>query len=156
MTNLLAIDLGTTTGFCYNQGKDIISDTKNFKPKRYEGGGMRYFRFEKWLKAILEEGKPAYVYFEEVRAHNGVNAAHIYGGFMSSVSRICEEFKIPYSGVAVGTIKKHISGRGDASKDRVKQAVELLLGIKPKDDNEADAIAIWHYAKEILHPDAPS
>ena len=113
---------------------------------------MRYVRFEKWLEKSLDISNPDFVYFEEVRAHNGVNAAHIYGGFMSSVLRICEGRGIPHSGVPVGTIKKHISGKGNASKKLVKQTVEMTFGRKPCDDNEADAMAIWHYAAKVLHP----
>jgi Holliday junction resolvasome RuvABC endonuclease subunit len=50
-------------------------------------------------------------------------------------------FKIPYRGVPVGTIKRHITGRGNADKDAVIAAVRAL-GFDPVDDNEADALAL--------------
>ena len=51
----------------------------------------------------------------------------------------------PYQGVPVGTIKRHITGKGNASKDQVLAAVRGL-GHSPVDDNEADALALLHWA----------
>ena len=45
----------------------------------------------------------------------------------------------------VGTIKRHITGRGNADKDAVIAAVRAL-GFDPADDNEADALALLHWA----------
>ena len=47
-------------------------------------------------------------------------------------------FKIPYRGVPVGTIKRHVTGQGNADKEAVIAAVRAL-GFDPADDNEADA-----------------
>jgi hypothetical protein len=44
--------------------------------------------------------------------------------------------------VPVGTIKRSITGRGNADKDSVIAAVRTR-GYNPADDNEADAIAIF-------------
>ena len=54
MTNpkpiLLSLDLGTSTGWAIrNEYGRIVSGTASFKPRRFEGGGMRYLRFERWL-----------------------------------------------------------------------------------------------------------
>ena len=86
------------------------------------------------------------MYFEEVRRHAGVDAAHAYGGFMGHLTAWCEHHQIPYQGVPVGTIKKHATGKGNASKpdDRRRPA----RGYAPADDNEADALALLHWAIE--------
>jgi Holliday junction resolvasome RuvABC endonuclease subunit len=47
--------------------------------------------------------------------------------------------------VPVGTIKKHITGKGNADKLAVIKAVQAL-GFNPKDDNEADALALLSFA----------
>ena len=57
----------------------------------------------------------------------------------------CELRKIPYHGIGVGEIKKDFTGLGNAPKDTMIFAAEAL-GYAPADDNEADAIAIAHYA----------
>jgi hypothetical protein len=49
------------------------------------------------------------------------------------------------SGVPVGTIKRHVTGKGSASKEAVIAAVRAL-GHDPVDDNEADALALLHWA----------
>lgn len=144
--NILALDLGTTTGFAISKNKDITHGFISFKPGRFEGGGMRYLRFTKWLNEILSLSiKIDAIYFEEVRRHLGVDAAHAYGGFLAHLTAFCEEKKIPYSGVPVGTIKKHITDKGNASKKEIIEAVNKL-GFAVNDDNEADAIALLLYA----------
>lgn len=54
-------------------------------------------------------------------------------------------FKIPYRGVPVGTIKHHVTGKGNADKEAVIAAVRAL-GFDPVDDNEADALALLDWA----------
>lgn len=144
---LLSIDLGTTTGWAIRKGNgQIISGKTSFKPHRFEGGGMRYLRFERWLDEMLSlTGKLDAVYFEEVRRHAGVDAAHAYGGFLAHLTSWCEYNKIPYLGIPVGTIKRFITGKGNASKDQVIAAIRDR-GHRPEDDNEADALAILYFS----------
>jgi hypothetical protein len=47
--------------------------------------------------------------------------------------------------VPVGTIKRHIAGKGNADKQAVISAAKTL-GFAPADDNEADALALLHWA----------
>ena len=146
---VLALDLGTTTGWALRtmDGR-IVSGTHDFRPRRFEGGGMRYLRFTDWLVelAMLSHGIRRVV-FEEVRRHAGTDAAHVYGGFLGALTSWCEEHEIPYQGVPVGTIKRHVTGRGNADKAAVMAAIRAR-GYRPADDNEADAIAILLWAIE--------
>ncbi len=141
---ILALDLGTKTGWAIKSQNQITSGTIEFKPSRFEGGGMRYLRFQKWLEEInqLSHGIDQ-VYFEEVRRHMGVDASHAYGGFLAYLTGWCEEKnpKIPYLGIPVKVIKKHITDNGNSKKEAVIEAVKKL-GFNPKDDNEADALAL--------------
>lgn len=144
---VLAIDLGTTTGWALRSKDGLIAHGfASFKPQRFEGGGMRYLRFKHWLTDIKQttDGIDA-VYFEEVRRHLGVDAAHAYGGFMAHLTAWCEHHQIPYQGVPVGTIKKFATGKGNASKDEVIAAMRAK-GHPVADDNEADALALLDWA----------
>jgi Holliday junction resolvasome RuvABC endonuclease subunit len=146
-TTILALDLGTTTGWAVqSEDGSITSGTQQFKPQRFEGGGMRYLRFKRWLLDIktLQNGLQE-VYFEEVRRHASTDASHVYGGFLGLLSVFCEHHQIAYQGVPVGTIKRHATGKGNASKDEVIGAM-TQLGHSPVDDNEADALALLHWA----------
>ena len=148
---VLALDLGTTTGWALRTGDGrITSGTQSFKPGRFEGGGMRYLRFRRWLtdtKAAADGIDE--VHFEEVRRHAGVDAAHAYGGFLATLTAWCEHHQIPYAGVPVGTIKKHATGKGNADKAAMVAAMQAL-GHAPQDDNEADALALL----TMVRPDA--
>ena len=147
---LLTLDLGTTTGWALHaRDGSITSGSASFKPQRFEGGGMRFLRFKRWLTEIKQsaDGIDA-VYFEEVRRHLGVDAAHAYGGFMAHLTAWCEHHQIPYQGIPVGTIKKHATGKGNASKDEMIAAARNL-GHSPADDNEADALALLAYARSL-------
>ena len=58
-----------------------------------------------------------------------------------------EQHGIAYQGVPVGTIKRHVTGKGNANKAAVIAAIRKR-GFDPADDNEADAIAILLWALE--------
>jgi hypothetical protein len=148
---VLALDLGTTTGWALrSRDGGITSGTITFKPSRFEGGGMRFLRFRTWLTevATLANGLGKIV-FEEVRAHAGTDAAHIYGGFLAHLSAWCEEHGIPYQGVPVGTIKAFATGKGNANKAAMIIAMQAR-GFRPADDNEADAIALLLWATDTV------
>ena len=149
-TTILALDLGTQTGWALAcRDGSITSGSQSFKPQRFEGGGMRFLRFKRWLADIKQcnDGIDQVV-FEEVRRHVGVDAAHAYGGFMGQLTAWCEHHQIPYQGIPVGTIKKHATGKGNASKDEMVASVRVR-GHNPTDDNEADAIALLYLARDM-------
>jgi hypothetical protein len=125
--------------------KRVESGISNFSPQRYEGGGMRYLRFRRWLDDVIAcTGDIGQVYFEEVRGHRGTDAAHIYGGLMAHLTSWCEERRIPYQGIPVGTIKKAATGKGNADKDAMI-AEARRRGYNPGDDNEADALLLLEF-----------
>jgi hypothetical protein len=146
---ILALDLGTVTGWALRSGDGATtSGTVSFKPSRYDGGGIRYLRFRGWLDQLATDiGGFGAIHFEEVRRHAGTDAAHIYGGLLATLTAWCEQRGIAYQGVPVGTIKRFISGKGNADKAAVIAAVRAR-GFSPTDANEADALAILLWAIE--------
>ncbi|GAA5094907.1 hypothetical protein [Bartonella acomydis] len=149
INTILCFDLGTKTGWAMCGGcGDIFSGTVDFKSRRFEGGGMRYLRFKRWLSEIKQTaGNIDAVYFEEVRRHVGTDAAHVYGGLLATLTAWCEDHEIAYEGIPVCTIKKVTTGKGNASKEEIIKAMRAK-GHAPCDDNEADALAILHLVKE--------
>ncbi len=146
---ILALDLGTATGWAM-RGIDrlITSGTASFRPGRYDGGGMRYLRFTNWITELDRLGGPiAGIWFEEVRRHLGTDAAHVYGGLMATLTSWAELRGVPYQGVPVGTIKRFATGKGNAAKSPVMEAIRAR-GFTPDDDNEADALALLLWAIE--------
>ncbi len=142
MGRSLALDLGTNTGWALSRNGLTLSGTQSFKVGRYEGGGMRYLRFQRWLDELAVDGLDS-VWFEEVRRHAATDAAHVYGGLLATLTAWAESRAIPYAGIPVGTIKKHATGKGNANKDAMIAAA-VARGFAPVDDNEADALALLH------------
>src|SRR5574338_258752 len=97
--NILALDLGTQMGWALASSGCTTSGTLSFKPQRFEGGGMRFLRFRRWLNELqASAGEIHWVVFEEVRRHAGVDAAHAYGGFLATLTAWCEQHNVPYQG----------------------------------------------------------
>lgn len=145
MSKLLCLDLGTTTGYVVGSEGHVVSGVWKLKPGRFESSGMRFVKFRKCLNEIRAGYPITRVFFEEVRRHQGVDAAHVYGGLMAVLTEWCEENGATYSAYPVGTIKKFWTGKGNASKDMMI-AEAVRRGYEPIDDNEADALAIFHLA----------
>lgn len=143
----LALDLGTAMGWALRtDDSTVVSGTETFRQDRWSGGGMRYLRFRHWLGEIATmTGGLGLVVVEEVRRHAGTDAAHVYGGFLATLTAWCEERGIPYEAVPVGTIKRFATGKGNAGKEVVIAAMRAR-GFAPDDDNEADALALLHWA----------
>jgi Holliday junction resolvasome RuvABC endonuclease subunit len=88
------------------------------------------------------------VFFERVYGHKGMLAAQVYGGFIYTLAAVCEEMQIKCAGIPVGTIKKFMTGRGNATKDEMIAAARLC-GFNPQTDDEADALGILSLALKV-------
>ena len=139
----LALDIGTTSGWAtaFDSGQRSSGSIK-LKAHQFANWASRMTKMRGLLDGLHTLEPIEEVWFEEVRRHNGVAAAHVYGALMGTVAEWCDLRDIPYSGVSVGTIKKFATGSGNASKERMISAVKEKWRANVKDDNEADAIAL--------------
>ena len=145
--NILALDLGTKCGYATTYG---ASGVLKLKPTTNESAGERYRKFKDWLGISLQAPFDIVVY-EEIHAHIGVEAAHVWGGLMAVLQCACLEAKTEYKGIGVGTIKKHGTGNGHASKEDMILAATLKFPkINVLDDNHADALILLDYAQSML------
>lgn len=147
--NILAIDIGTTTGWAMRTTAGAVSGgSQSFALKAMDGPGQRWIKFRYWLAETQKQaGSLDIVYYELVRNHTATQAAHIYGGFEAMLQAYCEANRILLVGVAVGTIKKFWTGNGNADKAAMI-AEAKQRGFKPVDDNHADALALLAYANK--------
>ena len=175
--NILALDLGTKTGWCLYAQHVRESGVQTFDVKRGESPGMRYLRFRRWLEeiALWEDGvgnrvRPVnLIVYEQTLgrfAHGGAQS-EIAAGFATRVQEFCAERGVEHAAVHGSTLKKWTTGKGNAKKAAMASSVvarffpqecvetraKILLAI---DDNEADAIALLEYAKAELAPKAES
>lgn len=153
--NVVALDLGSTTGWATSCDGVVDSGSKSFALTRFEGRGMQYLKFKRFLGQLVVACKPDLIALEEVRRHLGVDAAHAYGGYLAHVASLCEELDVPHTGIPVGTIKKHATGKGNANKEGMIEAAKLAYPRQDIiDDNQADALMLLSYVQqEIATPE---
>lgn len=148
MGTLLSLDLGTTTGWALLKDGEIRSGSICFKSSHFDSGDCKFTRFKRWLVNLkAAHGDIDQIVYEAVRRHSGTIAGQTYGGFMATLQLFGDHHKISYEGVPVATIKKFMTGHGGASKKAVIEAVKAK-GHTPKDDNEADALALLYWKLE--------
>lgn len=141
---ILALDLATRSGWAvYDHESGVESGTANFTPTK-GNNGSRYRKCREFLQEIIDQIKPDVVYVEDIFAR-GKKTNQVLNGYRCCLEEACGV--IPINPVAATTIKKHATGGGRASKKQMVRAVERL-GYHPKDDNEADALALLMYARE--------
>lgn len=141
---LIGIDPGTSCGWAATvDGRRVGSGAWDLRPRRHEGGGMRYLRarthFRELVGHLRDGGTVDAVAYEEVRRHAGTDAAHVYGGIVAMIGAECEALKIPYRGIPVATVKRLATGSGRAGKGEMVAAMLDDVGIEPATDDEADA-----------------
>ncbi len=137
--SILALDLGTKIGWATVDRNGVVrSGIVKCAPRVGEAMGQRWAKFRAHLNEV---GDVDAVYFEDVKNHAGVIAAHVYGGFLAHVEHWCAARNVELVGVGVGQVKKAFTGRGNAKKHDMIAAAEAR-GFRPKDDNEADALGI--------------
>lgn len=145
---ILALDLGTKTGWAWHDGQLCNSGTRINRATKKHHPGHVYRVYEAWLDSLLDSFRPDVVYFEQVRRHLGTDAAHKYGGFHAILACQCAVRDIRLEGVPVQTIKKHATGKGNAGKGLMISAMSRP-DFEPCDDNEADALALLEYARSV-------
>jgi len=148
---VIGIDPATACGWAIlKDGIPIASGVWDLKPKRHEGGGMRYLRCRKLFTELIESVDATAMAYEEVRRHQGTDAAHIYGGIVGQIAAVCEDKQLPFTAIPVGTVKKRATGKGNASKEKMIAAANEVFNMNVIDDNEADAIWIGVVLYESL------
>lgn len=143
---ILALDLGQRTGWAVvrEDGK-IVSGSCRFERAKHETVGAVWRRFAEWLDDTIRPEDCDLIVYEDVFNHTGIMAAHWYGGFWAHLTATADRKGIPCRGVGVGTIKASACGIGNASKTDIIRAMREK-GHNPMDTDEADALAILHWA----------
>lgn len=148
MSTILAIDLGTKTGFALAGPRELfMSGEWDFKPSRHEGAGMRDLKFRRKLAELHAAVGVTEVWYEAVEFTFTSYQKEVLSGLRSTLIVWCEENKIPYRGVPVATLKKFATGRGSAKKARMLLAARGYgYDVPDGNDNEADALCLLQYA----------
>lgn len=147
---ILSIDPGTRCGWCVMKpdGEIVECGTWALKLKDDERYGLRFLRLRyKIEEAVGRHGVKA-VYYEDVRHHVAVQAAHVYGGLQAEIEAFCAAWDLPCTGVNVTTIKRCATGKSVAEKAEMVAATARKWPLVPiTDDNMPDALWIAEAAR---------
>lgn len=145
---MLSLDPGTACGFAVGsmvEGKpQITSGEWDFSRSKHDAWVMTCIWLERELEALHKATEFTHVGYEASRRHMSTDAAHMHGAQIATIQKFCVTHGIPFEGIEVGTLKKFWTGKGNAKKpDMIRVARER--GFEPDTDNEADALAGWHW-----------
>ena len=151
---ILSIDQGTKTGWAAWYDNHTESGVEDFSVRSGESAGMKFIKFNAWLKKISEMVQPELVVFEQPHQRGGP-ATRIGVGLSTRIEEQAARCGVEYKMVHSGTLKKFATGKGNASKEEmILKAKELYIGLVVIDDNHADALLMLVWARETLDPQA--
>jgi hypothetical protein len=128
---IFALDLGQRTGWAVrNRDGAIASGVHEFRPGRFEGGGMIWLRFRAWLQEV-DERRAVVSWFEVV----GISTGHMYGGYLahSPLGQRTDPLQGASAHQAASPAgqrrQAHRASAGSASDDNEADAWRCALGV---------------------------
>src|SRR5688572_17620157 len=147
---ILALDPATRTGWAHSNGCSGVFD---LSVRRDESSGMRLVRLIGKLNEIAADAGVELVVFEAARhAAPGMQGALVTQAEIQGVLKTwCESNGVNYRGFSPAEIKKHATGKGNASKEMMTDAAKKRWPQRAfADDNEVDAVWILSLAQSEL------
>lgn len=141
----LAIDPATKCGWA----TEYASGTWDLSIRRDESGGMRLVRLRGKLSEIHAATPVTLLVFEAARhAAPKMQGALVVQSELQAVIKLwCQDNAVEFRGYSPSEIKKHATGKGNASKDSVVAAAKERWG-NIVDDNHADALWLLDLAEK--------
>jgi Holliday junction resolvasome RuvABC endonuclease subunit len=132
----LSLDIASTTGWALSE---TLYGTWDFKTRKDESIGMKLIRFESKLTEIHSLKNLDLIIYERPAGRHANSIIH-QAKLIAILEKFCEENKIDYAAFSATEIKKHATGKGNASKPDMIKAAKKAFGYDGEDDNEADAL----------------
>lgn len=152
---ILSLDLATATGWCCGAPDNANPDFGTFVlPSTGDDVGTFGLKFAEWMKATIEQYKPALIIFEapilpKKTQPMTARKLMLLAGLTEMMARhrniTCREGR-------ASAVKKYFAGTGRAQKEDTK-AMCRRYGWRVKTDDEADACALWAYSVCCFAPD---
>ncbi len=145
--SILALDLASTTGWCWGEpGQRPWLDSVQLAP----GGsvGERCCALVDWLDDSSQTFRPDLIVFEAPLPrgqHSGIQAGRIALGLAAACEMFGVRKAIRCTEGNVNQARKHVLGRGNATKDDAVAACRAA-GLTPSTHDAADAWVLWRFA----------
>lgn len=145
--NILALDMAKRTGWAHSRGDSGVVD---FGDEETTPLAERLARFREWLHEMLVYRKTDALVYEEAHMRGGP-ATRSALGFQTVALLAARDFGLAMHGVHTGTLKKHATGNGHASKnDMLVAAIQQHPTLRLQDDNHVDALWLLHWGQSNL------
>lgn len=143
---IIGVDLSlTATGMCASGGPSTISPPK----------GMTGMERLNWLQAVIrgcilspeeteEEHRQTLVVFEGLSYGSNDPSAQERAGLAYLLRHALYTRGVPYLLVPPTTLKKFVTGKGNAEKSLMLLEVYKRFGVSAANDNEADAVGLYY------------
>jgi Holliday junction resolvasome RuvABC endonuclease subunit len=143
MKTVVALDLGSITGFAVKSKHGLSHGTMSFKVKgKFHDAG--YKKLYDWLRSFDEDIE---VVVEKPHAGRFFGAVRILFGLLAIVHLFADEYKVRLTEVSPTSIKKFWTGSGKSDKEAM-MAVTQQKFPKVTDHNQGDAIALLYFHLE--------
>ena len=144
----LALDFGLKCGWAVGTADRLPFESGVWR--LHEGNlrerGGRWLKLWRHLKNVdALYGPIKVIVFEAVRRHEGISAAHVYGGLRAIAELFAEsrgERFIEVRTVEVAHVKQYATGKGNARKEKMLSVARQRFAFEIIDDNQADALWI--------------
>lgn len=173
--NILALDLGTKTGWAILEGgrtsagtwvlatpKEITYMKKLRMDRRLD---PRFIRLRHHLAATARVVKLDWILFEDVQFSKGLMQAHLWASWRAAVWALADQNQIQIDCLATGKLKHFATGSGAADKDAMARALARdgrykldkggvydTLTRGRLDDNAIDALHLLRWGFHFLRP----
>jgi hypothetical protein len=162
MKNILALDLGTDTGWALNHGSVLSAGTWNLatsseiaewgRDRTRRRKDRRIIRFFEALQRVDAEHHIDIVIFEDVQFSSSTAQTQLWSSFRGALWCAFPETVI-YECVPTGKLKIFGANHGGATKDMMKNSLLRLhsrwKGVNLSDD-AVDALWLWYWANDRL------
>lgn len=145
MMKILALDPGNKTGWAHSNG---LCGTWDLTPKRDESSGMRLIKLRSKLNEIFFADRFDLLVYESAAFNRHGMATRVADEIRGTLQVWAEDHQVDYYGYKPKEVKKHATGKGQASKELMLEKAKSLLGYDGYDVDTADALWILHLASE--------
>ena len=155
--NILALDLGANCGWALVENGVVTSGVQVFDLKRGESPGMRWLRFDRWLEDVATRADVVIIEAVLGRFAKGQAQTFIASNFAGRVQSFCASRSIEHTDVPGSTLKRFITGKGNAAKPDMRTAA-VARGLIPREiadragEDEIDARCVLAYALAEIVP----